>query len=111
MSRYEANRQEAELQRFCNQTKRGNHMSFKNIGICAAALVFATMIVSLAQAAGSGGNKGGVSAIAPGRLPPVKGEPGHSGNAPGDLKPAGSNAKELAPGDQNSDQNSKSKKK
>jgi len=30
------------------------------------------------------------------------GEPGHSGNAPGDLKPAGSNAKELAPGDQNS---------
>jgi len=86
-------------------------MSFKNIGICAAALVFATMIVSLAQAAGSGGNKGGVSAIAPGRLPPVKGEPGHSGNAPGDLKPAGSNAKELAPGDQNSDQNSKSKKK
>jgi hypothetical protein len=76
-------------------------MSFKNIGVCAAALVFATMIVSIAQAAGSGGNKGGVSAIAPGRLPPVKGEPGHSGNAPGDLKPAGSSAKELAPGDQN----------
>jgi hypothetical protein len=82
-------------------------MTLKNIGICAAALVFSTMIVSFAQAGGSGGNKGGVSAIAPGHLPSVKGEPGHSGNAPGDLKPAGSNAKDIAPGEQNRDSKKK----
>jgi hypothetical protein len=82
-------------------------MSLKNIGICAAALVFATMIVSFAQAAGSGGNKGGVSAIAPGHQPPVMGEPGHSGSAPGELKPPDSSAKDIAPGEQNKDNKKK----
>jgi hypothetical protein len=77
-------------------------MTLKNIGICAGALIFATMIVSLAQAGGKGG--GGVSASSPGHITPPTGSHGKSENAPGDIKhdTGAANAKELAPGDQKS---------
>jgi len=77
-------------------------MSFKNIGICAAALVFATMIVSLAQAGSKGTPNLGASHLAPGHLPTVPGDPGKSGHAPGDLaKDKGLPAKSFAPGTHN----------
>ena len=61
----------------------------------------ATAASHLAKAAGSGGNNGGEFAIAQGHLAPVRGEAGHSGNAPSDLKPGGANARDRAPGEQN----------
>src|SRR5215472_198035 len=86
---------------FCNQTKRGNHMALRNIGICAAALVFATMIVSFAQAGGKGTPNHGASTFSPGHETPVPGDHGKSGNAPGDLKndkTGTKDAKSFAPG-------------
>jgi hypothetical protein len=84
-------------------------MTLRILGICAAALVAATIASHLAQAAGKGTPNHGVSATAPGHEAPVAGDPGKSGNAPGDkMHDSGgtaTNAKELAPGD------AKSKKK
>jgi len=81
-------------------------MSLKTIGICAAVLVFATMIVSLAQAGGKGTPNLGVSASSPGhQVPPSTGatEPGKSQFAPGDIKNDKDlkDAKSLAPGSSN----------
>ena len=82
-------------------------MSLKNVGICAAVLVVATMIVSLAQAGGKGGTPNlGVSASSPGhQVPPSTGatEPGKSEFAPGDIKNDKDlkDAKSLAPGSSN----------
>ena len=75
-------------------------MMLKNLAICAAALVAATIASQLAQA----GGKGGVSSSSPGHQATVPGDPGKSGNAPGDLKKDKGlpNSKELAPGDANS---------
>jgi len=70
------------------------------IAICAAAFVAATIATQLAQAgtkgvsASSPGHKmenatpeppKGASTFAPGHQLPVAGDPGHSGNAPGDI--------------------------
>jgi hypothetical protein len=80
-------------------------MTLKKLGICAAALVAATIASHLAQAAGKGSPNHGVSASTPGHEAPVAGDPGKSGNAPGDkMHDSGTatNAKEFAPGDQKS---------
>ena len=77
-------------------------MTLKKLGICAAALVAATIASHLAQAAGKGTPNHGVSTNAPGQQSPVAGDPGKSGNAPGDLKKdKGEPAKTFAPGQSN----------
>jgi hypothetical protein len=74
-------------------------MTLKKIAICAASLVFATISAHLAQA----GSKG-VSSSAPGHNTTVHpGDPGKSGNSPGDLKndSGAKDAKTFAPGQSN----------
>jgi len=78
-------------------------MTLRNIGICAAALVIATVASPLAQAGSKGSPNGGVSANAPGHLPPPTTgptEPGKSANAPGDIKTDSNlpNASTISPG-------------
>jgi hypothetical protein len=72
-------------------------MRYNKIKICAAVLVCTAITAAQVQAAGKG-----ASTFAPGHQAPVAGEPGKSGNAPGDLKhdpgTAAKNAKTLAPG-------------
>jgi hypothetical protein len=74
-------------------------MTLKKIAICAAWVVFATISAHLAQA----GSKG-VSSSAPGHSTTVQpGDPGKSGNSPGDLKnnSGAKDAKTFAPGQSN----------
>ena len=81
-------------------------MSLKKIAICAAALVAATMFSQLAQAAGKGATGVGHIPVPTGSGVPGN-DPGHSANAPGDLKPKGTPAKEFSPGDVKNDKKGK----
>jgi hypothetical protein len=79
-------------------------MTLKKLAICAGALVAATIASHLAQAAGKGTPNHGVSTSAPGHETPVSGEPGKSGNAPGDKmhdSTTPTTAKDFAPGQKN----------
>jgi hypothetical protein len=85
-------------------------MTLKKVAICATALVAATIASHLAQAAGKGTPNHGVSTSAPGHNTTSQpGDPGKSGNSPGDLKnDAGdANAKGFAPGQNNPNKNKK----
>jgi hypothetical protein len=75
-------------------------MPHKNIKICSAVLVVAALAIGEAQAGGRGL---GASSFAPGHGTPVVGDPGKSGNAPGDIKNDKDlkDAKSLAPGSKN----------
>src|SRR5215813_712652 len=87
--------------------KGGVLMSLKKIAICAAALVAATMFSQLAQAAGKGATGVGHIPVPSGSGVPGK-DPGHSANAPGDIKhDKGIPAKESAPGDVKNDKKGK----
>ena len=77
-------------------------MTLKKISIWAAALVFATISAHLAQAGGRGNL--GTSTFSPGHnTTPQPGDPGKSGNSPGDLKndSGAKDAKTFAPGQKN----------
>src|SRR5262245_60814590 len=79
-------------------------MTLKKIAICAAALVASTIASQLAQAGSKGTPNHGVSSNAPGQQAPVPGDPGKSGNAPGDKmhdSSTATNAKDFAPGQKN----------
>jgi hypothetical protein len=78
-------------------------MPHKNIKICSALLVAAALTIGQAQAGGRGSPNLGASSIAPGQGTPVVGDPGKSGNAPGDIKNDKDlkDAKGLAPGSKN----------
>jgi len=79
-------------------------MPHKKLKICSAVLFVAALAIGQAQAGGKGGAPNlGASTIAPGQLPPVVGDPGKSGNAPGDIKHENDlkDAKSLAPGSKN----------
>jgi hypothetical protein len=78
-------------------------MPHANIKICAAVLVLAVSTISQAQAGGRGSPNLGSSSVAPGHGTPVVGDPGKSGNAPGDIKNDKDlkDAKSLAPGSKN----------
>ena len=79
-------------------------MPHKKLKICSAVLVVAALAIGQAQAGGRGGAPNlGASTFAPGQLPPIAGDPGKSGNAPGDIKHDKDlkDAKSLAPGSKN----------
>jgi hypothetical protein len=78
-------------------------MPHTNIRIYSAVLVLAALTISQAQAGGRGSPNLGSSSFAPGHGTPVVGDPGKSGNAPGDIKNDKDlkDAKSLAPGSKN----------
>jgi hypothetical protein len=85
------------------QQAKGSKMSRTNIKFFSAVLVLAGLTISQAQAGGRGSPNLGSSSFAPGHGTPVVGDPGKSGNAPGDIKNDKDlkDAKSLAPGSMN----------